>query len=53
LDEGLGPARRTEVRNLWAQPVGHGGTAKQPGLVRMMRVYRDCVHDVSIVATGT
>ncbi len=48
LDEGLGPARRTEVRNLWAQTVAHGGSAKPPGLMRMMRVYRDYVHDSDI-----
>lgn len=48
LDDGLGPARRTEVHNLWAQPVAPGGSARQPGLVRMMRVYRDYVHDPDI-----
>jgi len=48
LDEGLGPARCSDVHNLWARPLADGGTAKQSGLVRMMRVYRDYVHEADI-----
>jgi len=48
LDDGLGPGRRTEVDTVWTRPSSHGGTAKRPGVVRMMRVYRDYVHDADI-----
>src|SRR5271167_1173336 len=41
LDSGLGTDRRTDSAGLWLRPVSGGGTAKTPGLVRMMRVYRD------------
>ncbi|OQZ90567.1 esterase [Mycobacterium alsense] len=47
LDEGLGPARRTDSEGLWRRPHG-AGTAKAPGLLRMMRIYRDYAHDSDI-----
>jgi acetyl esterase/lipase len=47
LDSGLGTDRRTDSASLWRQPAG-GGTAKTPGLLRMMRVYRDYAHDADI-----
>ncbi|OBB83742.1 alpha/beta hydrolase [Mycobacterium sp. 852002-30065_SCH5024008] len=47
LDAGLGAARRTESGDLWRRPAG-GGTAKTPGLLRMMRIYRDYAHDSNI-----
>jgi acetyl esterase/lipase len=48
LDEGLGADRRTDSDGLWRRPSPDGGTAKQPGLVRMMRIYRDYAHDADI-----
>lgn len=47
LDGGLGADRLTESANLWRRPAG-GGTAKTPGLVRMLRIYRDYAHDSDI-----
>ena len=47
LDSGLGTHRRTDSAGLWRQPAG-GGTAKTPGLLRMMRIYRDYAHDADI-----
>lgn len=47
LDSGLGPDRLTESRGLWRRPAG-GGTAKTPGLLRMLRIYRDYAHDSDI-----
>jgi acetyl esterase/lipase len=52
LDQGLGARRRTDSAGLWQRPVSSDGLAKQPGLVRMMRVYRDYAHDADI-AYGT
>lgn len=48
LDEGLGPDRRTEAGDLWKRPAPDGATAKKPGLVRMLRIYRDYAHDGDI-----
>ncbi|OBF85593.1 esterase [Mycobacterium sp. 852002-51163_SCH5372311] len=48
LDQGLGLKRRTESGDLWKRPEPGGATAKQPGLVRMMRIYRDYAHDGDI-----
>jgi acetyl esterase/lipase len=48
LDAGLGAHRRTESVGLWRHPEPLGGTAKQPGVVRMMRIYRDYAHDADI-----
>ena len=48
LDEGLGAKRRTDSVGLWERPTSSDGMAKQPGLVRMMRVYRDYAHDADI-----
>ena len=47
LDSGLGTQRRTDSAGLWRQPAG-GGTAKTPGPLRMMRIYRDYAHDADI-----
>jgi len=47
LDSGLGTERRTNSAGLWRQPAG-GGTAKTPGVLRMMRIYRDYAHDADI-----
>lgn len=47
LDSGLGADRRTDSADLWRRPTG-GGTAKAPGLVRMLRIYRDYAHDSDI-----
>jgi acetyl esterase/lipase len=47
LDAGLGTDRRTESGDLWKRPAG-GGTAKSPGVVRMLRIYRDYAHDADI-----
>lgn len=47
LDSGLGTRRRTDSSGLWCPPAG-AGTAKAPGLLRMIRVYRDYVHDGNI-----
>jgi acetyl esterase/lipase len=47
LDAGLGIDRRTESADLWKRPAG-AGTAKNPGVVRMLRIYRDYAHDTDI-----
>ncbi|OBG19331.1 alpha/beta hydrolase [Mycobacterium sp. 852002-51057_SCH5723018] len=47
LDEGLGPARRTDSEGLWRLPTGEG-TAKTPGVLRMLRIYNDYAHDSDI-----
>jgi acetyl esterase/lipase len=47
LDAGLGADRRTESADLWKRPDG-AGTAKAPGVVRMMRIYSDYAHDADI-----
>jgi acetyl esterase/lipase len=47
LDESLGPARRTDSEGLWRRPKGPG-TAKKPGALRMLRIYRDYTHDSDI-----
>jgi acetyl esterase/lipase len=47
LDDGLGPDRRTESAGLWRLPDG-AGTAKKPGALRMLRIYRDYAHDSNI-----
>lgn len=47
LDSGLGASRLTESGDLWRKPAG-SGTAKTPGLLRMMRIYRDYAHDSNI-----
>ncbi|MCW2733091.1 MAG: lip2 3 [Mycobacterium sp.] len=48
LDRALGPQRRTDSTGLWQRPTSGDGLAKKPGPVRMMRVYRDYVHDADI-----
>jgi len=48
LDAGLGPDRRTESGDLWKRPAPGGATAKKPGVIRMLRVYRDYAHDGDI-----
>jgi acetyl esterase/lipase len=47
LDAGLGTDRRTESGDLWKRPAG-AGTAKAPGVLRMLRIYRDYAHDTNI-----
>ncbi|HET7072933.1 MAG TPA: alpha/beta hydrolase [Mycobacterium sp.] len=47
LDNGLGTSRRTDSVGLWRRPSG-AGTAKSPGALRMMRIYRDYAHDSNI-----
>ncbi|MBO0880779.1 MAG: alpha/beta hydrolase [Mycobacterium sp.] len=47
LDAGLGTDRRTESGDLWKRPAG-AGTAKTPGVIRMLRIYRDYAHDSDI-----
>jgi len=47
LDSGLGTSRRTDSGGLWRPPAG-AGTAKTPGLLRMLRIYRDYAHDSNI-----
>lgn len=47
LDNGLGTDRRTDSAGLWRQPAG-GGTAKTPGPLRMLRIYRDYTHNAGI-----
>lgn len=48
LDAGLGGDRRTESAEIWKRPPPGGATAKKPGVVRMMRIYRDYAHDSNI-----
>lgn len=48
LNAGLGPDRRTESGDLWMRPAPGGATAKKPGVVRMLRIYRDYAHDGDI-----
>jgi acetyl esterase/lipase len=48
LDQGLGANRRTNSKGLWERPTSSDGLAKQPGLIRMMRVYRDYAHDADV-----
>ncbi|HME46659.1 alpha/beta hydrolase [Mycobacterium sp.] len=46
LDEGLGTQRRRDSAGLWREP--GSATAKAPGAVRMLRIYRDYAHDANI-----
>lgn len=48
LDAGLGIDRCRESRELWQRPAASGATAKKPGVVRMLRIYRDYAHDGDI-----
>jgi acetyl esterase/lipase len=48
LDAGLGKDRRTESLDIWKRPASSGGTAKAPGALRMLRIYRDYAHDSNI-----
>ncbi|MET0896919.1 MAG: alpha/beta hydrolase [Mycobacterium sp.] len=48
LDAGLGADRRRDSRGLWREPAPGGATAKKPGVVRMLRIYRDYAHDSDI-----
>ncbi len=47
LDSGLGTPRHSDSARLWRRPAG-GGTAKTPGPLRMLRIYRDYAHDSNI-----
>lgn len=48
LDAELGADRRTDGRELWQSPGPSGEAAKAPGLVRMLRAYRDYATDADI-----
>jgi acetyl esterase/lipase len=48
LDADLGSDRRTESGDLWKRPAPAGATAKKPGVVRMLRIYRDYAHDSDV-----
>jgi acetyl esterase/lipase len=48
LDAGLGTFRRTTSEGIWRAAPAEGATAKTPGLLRMMRIYRDYAHDADI-----
>jgi acetyl esterase/lipase len=48
LDADLGTARRTTSEGIWRAAPPEGATAKTPGLLRMMRIYRDYAHDADI-----
>lgn len=48
LDAGLGNDRRTDGGELWKRPAPDGATAKKPGVARMLRIWRDYVHDGDI-----
>jgi acetyl esterase/lipase len=48
LDSGLGADRRRDSTGLWCVPAPSGATAKIPGLLRMLRIYRDYAHDADI-----
>jgi acetyl esterase/lipase len=48
LNSGLGTDRRTDSAGLWQGPASAAGTAKAPGPVRMLRIYRDYTHDGDI-----
>lgn len=48
LDAGLGTDRRTNSAGIWARPAPARAIVKKPGLVRMLRVYRDYAHDTDI-----
>ena len=47
LDSGLGTSRRTDSAGVWRRPTGPA-TAKSPGPLRMLRIYRDYAHDSNI-----
>lgn len=47
LDAGLGTDRHAESAGLWRRPAGTG-TAKTPGALRMLRIYREYAHDANI-----
>ncbi|ATA28402.1 hypothetical protein MLM_1882 [Mycobacterium lepraemurium] len=47
LDSELGADRLTESVDLWRRSTGDG-TAKTPGLLRMLHIYRDYAHDSNI-----
>lgn len=48
LDGALGSDRRTESADIWKRPGPVEVTAKTPGPVRMLRIYRDYAHDSNI-----
>ncbi len=48
LDAELGADRRTESADIWKRPAPGGATAKAPGALRMLRIYRDYAHDANI-----
>lgn len=48
LDDGLGADRRRQSKGLWEDPAPGGATAKKPGVLRMLRIYRDYAHESNI-----
>lgn len=48
LDAGLGADRRADSTGLWCRPSPTGATSKTPGVLRMLRIYRDYAHDADI-----
>ena len=48
LDEGLGPDRRRDPSGLWKRPGPVEMSARTPGPLRMLRIYRDYAHDSNI-----
>lgn len=48
LDEGLGGDRRVQTAGVWKRPGPVEVTAKTPGALRMLRIYRDYAHDSNI-----
>jgi acetyl esterase/lipase len=48
LDSGLGTDRRRDSLGLWCDPAPGGATAKTPGPLRMLRIYRNYAHDADI-----
>jgi acetyl esterase/lipase len=48
LDAGLGADRRSESADIWRTAPPSGATAKTPGLLRMLRIYRHYAHDCDV-----
>jgi acetyl esterase/lipase len=48
LDSGLGADRHTDSTGLWLRPASCAAMAKAPSPVRMLRIYRDYVHDADL-----
>jgi acetyl esterase/lipase len=48
LDAGMGIDRRSTSADIWRAAPSGGATAKSPGLLRMLRIYRHYAHDSDI-----